>query len=199
MNFSLTIIYLVLQIILSPCHKNTVKNKTADSASVSIQSLHKHKADIDKLFNTYAKRKSSPISVYVKRYNSKKLEKVINEQWPEQIEYTYNIIKNPSGKIVQILASPTSESGDWDICYIHYFNNSGRLIAFERRTNFFNSGCTDNDEAVHETICSYYNNHKVISKSYKLADNNGKNLVMSGVTFLTILRITVFIWMCRSA
>lgn len=83
-----------------------------------------------------------------------------------------------------IMAYPTSQSGDWDISYTHYFNTSGKIIAFERFTGFFNSGCVENDESAHERIVNYYSyNFKVIGKTYNLTNHQGKKLTKSKCAF----------------
>jgi hypothetical protein len=101
--------------------------------------------------------------------------RIKNEHWPEDVEYSYNVLKDGKGKIIFIAQIPFSESGDWHITYSYYFDNNGKLYCFERFTGFFNSGCTD--DAAHETIGKYYDEKfKLISQFYRLTDSKNKPL-----------------------
>ena len=55
------------------------------------------------------------LEVFVKEPNKETLTLVINENWPEIIETTYNVWKNENENIVKIGEFPFSESGDWEI------------------------------------------------------------------------------------
>src|SRR5690606_579000 len=77
--------------------------------------------------------------------------------------------------IVATFESPSSESGDWNIVYTHYFDSEGKTFAFERQTYFYNSMCTEG--LAHEIITNFYNNDfSVLDKKYQLTDEYGKNL-----------------------
>ncbi|MCJ8208808.1 hypothetical protein MUY27_03750 [Mucilaginibacter sp. RS28] len=142
--------------------------------------LKKQKIEIDRQLS----RKSPDLTVYVKIPGRSKLVRVFHEKWPENLEYTYNVLRDKSGRIVLISQSPFSESGDWDITYKQYFDEHGNTLAFERVTGFFNSGCTMDDDAAHEAIVNYYNaNFKSIYNSYSLMDSKGKKLVKSKCVF----------------
>jgi hypothetical protein len=119
--------------------------------------------------------------VLVKVPNNKNLQVVKNGKFPDEVETTYNLLKDSKGNIIYIMESPTSESGDWDIEYESYFDKEGRLFAFERTAGFFNEECTDGsikpDEPVHEKLVKYFNTHsKLIDSTYSLLDNNKKPL-----------------------
>lgn len=162
--------------------KQTATSKNAVVYSVSL--LKQQKKALDKRNISY---KTKGVSVWVKLYDKGQLLRIKNDKWPDEqkIEYTYNVIKNDRGNVVMIMAYPTSQSGDWDIAYSHYFNQEGKLIAFERFTGFFNSGCAGDGGVARETVCNYYNgNFKVIGKTYSLTDGDGKKLVKSKCDFL---------------
>ncbi|HEY0653665.1 MAG TPA: hypothetical protein VGD65_11085 [Chryseosolibacter sp.] len=102
------------------------------------------------------------------------MKRVINEDLPENIETTFNILKDQNGQIVYIGEFPTSESGDWSLELKHYFAD-GRLIAFEKRLAYFNGECTD--RAVIETIIELYDkDFKIVKTTKTLTDNDGKKM-----------------------
>ncbi len=99
--------------------------------------------------------------------------KVEGDKWPDEIEYTYNIVKDTTGRIILIAQIPYSESGDWFITYSHYFDEQGKTFAFVKKTNVFSEEIKGG--VVHETDIKYYNiNFKVLKKMYTLQDKNGK-------------------------
>lgn len=115
------------------------------------------------------------LEVFVKVPNKEKLTLVINKNWPEIVELTYNIWKNEKENIVMIGEFPFSESGDWHIEYKHYFDENEKTFAFERNTNFFNSICTD--EVAYEKIIEFYDlNFNRVEKDYSLTDKNKTEL-----------------------
>jgi hypothetical protein len=140
--------------------------------------LKKKKLDIDQ----YIPKHPKELILLAKVPKKKELVRVKNQHWPEDVEYSYNVLKDETGKIIFITQSPFSESGDWDITYSYYFNASGEIFCFERFTGFFNSGCTD--DAAHETIAKYYDTKfKIVSQSYKLTDSKNKPLKKSKCVF----------------
>ncbi|OKS88265.1 hypothetical protein [Mucilaginibacter polytrichastri] len=135
---------------------------------------------MDKFFNHAVKSRNKQIMVWAKVKGKPIAIKVNNGKWPDNIEYSYNLITDTVNHTTLVLASPYSESGDWDIDYLYYFDANGKLFSFERRTGFFNSECTTDDDAAHETITYYYNSQfKQIRKFYRLQDSKGRNLIKS--------------------
>jgi hypothetical protein len=113
--------------------------------------------------------------ILVKVKGQTDLQSVIGQDWPDDIETTYNILKNKREQIVYLGEFPTSESGDWTLGLKHYFEDNGRLIAFEKRLSYFNRDCTDG--AVIETVIELYDNDFKLIKSTKVqTDNNGRQL-----------------------
>lgn len=113
--------------------------------------------------------------VLVKITGKTELQMVIDENWAERIESTYNILKDSDGHIIYAFESPFSESGDWDLEIEHYFDTHGRLIAFEKRLAYFNSICTQG-MAVEKQIDLYDNNYSVIRTIKTLTDADGNLL-----------------------
>lgn len=113
--------------------------------------------------------------ILVKVKGQTDLKKVINQNWPVDIETTYNIFKSQQGQIIYFGEFPTSQSGDWTLGLKHYFGDNGKLIAFEKRLSYFNEDCTDG--AVVETIIELYDNDfKVIKTTKTQTDNKGGEL-----------------------
>ncbi|UXE67272.1 MAG: hypothetical protein KA713_01310 [Chryseotalea sp. WA131a] len=133
--------------------------------------LEKERIEIE---NKIANDKNKLV-VLVKVTGQTDLIKVIEQNWPDDIETTYNILKNQRGQIIYLGEFPTSESGDWSLGLKHYFGDNGKLIAFEKRLSYFNVDCTDG--AVIETIIELYDNDFKVAKTSKTqTDNNGKEL-----------------------
>jgi hypothetical protein len=113
--------------------------------------------------------------ILVKVKGQADLKKVIDQNWPDDIESTYNILKNQRGQIIYLGEFPTSQSGDWTLGLKHYFGDNGKLISFEKRLSYFNEDCTDG--AVIETIIELYDNDfKVIKTTKTQTDHEGREL-----------------------
>jgi hypothetical protein len=119
--------------------------------------------------------KADKLIILVKVKGQAELKKVIDQNWPEDIETTYNIFKDQRGQIIYLGEFPTSQSGDWSLGLKHYFGDNGKLIAFEKRLSYFNEDCTDG--AVIETIIELYDNDfKIIKTTKTQTDNKGREL-----------------------
>ena len=133
--------------------------------------LQYQKASIDTSFI----RNRANIEVLVKLVGKTDLMPFKDTILPEETEISFNILRDSIRHIIAIMESPYSQSGDWFLTLTHYFDNNGQTFAFERQTNFFNSGCTEG--VAYETKTEYYNSDfKLIRKDYKLVDEKGKNL-----------------------
>ncbi len=119
------------------------------------------------------KRDSSSLITLVKIYDQTVLKKVINKNWPENVETTYNILKNSNGQVILVAEFPTSESGDWILGFEHYFSDDGKLIAYEKRFSFFNDSCGDG-LLLKKDIELYDNNFNIIKKTSTLRDGKEK-------------------------
>lgn len=118
----------------------------------------------------------SRLTVWVKITGENDFVKVLNEEWPEDIETTYNVYKNQNEQILYISEMPMSESGDWDLELNHYYSETGHLIAFERRLAFFNGPCLPDAVTVQKSIELYDESFKLIKTLKSLTDANGKKL-----------------------
>jgi hypothetical protein len=140
--------------------------------------LRYQKRIIDTEFN-HSKTK---LIVLVKLADNDELVRVTNEEFPEDIETTFNIFEDSLGQVITISEFPFSRSGDWYISLTHYFDKDERTFAFEKQTNFFNSICTDG--AAYETKTEFYNSDfQLIDKEYKLVDKENKPLQMDSCGF----------------
>ena len=100
------------------------------------------------------------------------------EDWPDATETSYAVALDSTGKPMALADSPTSCSGDWSNTHTHYFDPSGRTIAYERSSGFF-SGC-DNG-ANRETAVSFYTlKGTLFAREYSLMDSDGRKLPAAG-------------------
>lgn len=124
-------------------------------------------------------KNTTQLLVMVKVPNNKKLVTINKgDKFPEEIETTYNIIKDKAGRIIYTVEIPYSESGDWFIAYKSYYRTTGQLFAFERQTGFFNGECSvPAEEPLHERSVKYFDRHmQLIDSTYEFKDNKGKLL-----------------------
>ena len=146
------------------------KGATKSAQPEYLEQLKVQKAQID----SRCKNLSS-LLVFARVHNSKRLLPIKNGNFPEDVETSFNVLKNNNGRIIYIFESPTSESGDWDISYRSYYDTSGKIFAFERQEHFFNSECTEG--AAHELLVKYFDKQgAVISSQYSLRDDQKKAL-----------------------
>ncbi|MFA6087318.1 hypothetical protein [Mucilaginibacter sp.] len=175
MKFPYLFVILLIANLSGKAQSATGKVATVDSA---LSSLKSKKAAIDKYVDAHKKQ----MGVFVKAPNKKALIRVYNEKWPEEIEYTYNIIKDKAGKIIYILQTPFSESGDWDILYEHYFDESGNVFAFFRVESIFDDNVKGG--VVRNKLLKYYNkDFKVVKQNNWLTDTNGGIVKANANTF----------------
>jgi hypothetical protein len=116
----ITIIFLLLTI--SSCGQSRLTDQR-----------EKERREIEKQITT----DKDKLIVLVKVKGQVDLQTVINQNWPDNIETTYNILKNQQGQIIYVGEFPTSESGDWTLGLKHYFSGNGNLVAFEKRLSYF--------------------------------------------------------------
>jgi len=145
------------------------------------------KVFIDTLFI----RNRNNIEVLVKLSNKADLIPLKDTTLPDETETSFNILRDSLRRIVAITESPYSQSGDWFLTLVHYFDKNGQTFAFERQTNFFNSGCTEG--VAYETKTEYYDNDfKLIRRQYKLVDEKGLALNKDSCTFMYDYSYKVF-------
>lgn len=95
--------------------------------------LNSKKSATDKALKRYSKK----LIVLAKLSGRKTLVKVKGENWPDNLECTYNILKDSVGRIIFLAQLPFSESGDWFISNAHYFDEQGNTYAFEQQETVF--------------------------------------------------------------
>ena len=136
-----------------------------------VQRLEYQKAAIDTLYD-HSKEK---IIVFAKLADNDELVPITNEDFPENVETSFSILKDSSGKLITTSEIPVSQSGDWYIVLTHYFDKNGQTFAFERQTNFFNGICTGG--VAYETKTEFYDdNFELVSSQYKLVDAKNQPL-----------------------
>ena len=127
-----------------------------------------------KVENVY-ENENEKIELFVQIDSESEIERVPNfNDIPEAILNSYNIIRSNDNEILMIGEYPYSESGDWDISYLSYFDKNGNIVAFVRYCNFFNGLCA---EIVKETSIYYFDkNHNLVKKTYEIKDSDGNPL-----------------------
>lgn len=126
-------------------------------------------------------KRGAALFVFVKIPGKKTLIKIKNDHWPDEVEYTYNILKNASGKIIFIAQIPYSESGDWDIEYKHYFDEQGKTYAFNKEESIF--GDNSDGGVIRDILVNYYDENFTIlrhvnyltDKNYEVIKRNRNN------------------------
>jgi hypothetical protein len=140
-----------------------------------VEKIKEETDEINEVVKQISENKDSVI-IFVKITGQTDLVRVLNENWPEDIETTYNIFKNQQGQIIYIAEFPTSESGDWNLRLEHFFSDTGQLTAFVKDFAFFNSPCLTEGIAIEQLFELYDNDFKVIKTIKSLTDNKGKRL-----------------------
>jgi hypothetical protein len=163
--------FLLVGALFFSCAHSQRGDSAKEKGSVAyIRTLKKRKAFIDKILT----KDTDKLDVFVKITDKTELIRIIDGKFPEDsIECTYNIFKD-KGKVIAVLSSPFSESGDWDWSATHYFDKDGKTFAFEIQANAF---VLPNDGVAYETTTDYFNaGFKRIKHIYTLVDENKKAL-----------------------
>lgn len=63
--------------------------------------------------------------------------------WPELAEAQIRVLRAADGTPRRHVESPVSESGDWSVAAVHYFDREGRTVGFALEASWVNSGCTE--------------------------------------------------------
>ena len=179
------LLYLLLTLsgLLVACNSNNSKKSDTSTSRLLpepdiLERLTYQKKSIDTLFNN----SNDKLLVLAKLVDKEELIEIKNENFPENVEVTFNILKDSLGQIISATEFPFSESGDWNITLTHYFDKDGKTFAFERQTNFFNSICTAG--VAYETQTEFYdNNFQKIHKMYTLVDEHNKALEKDNCQF----------------
>jgi hypothetical protein len=137
-------------------------------SDTSKERLKKLKRSIDAKYNT----KNSKVGILVKTPDNKLIE-VKNRQFPDEVEITFNLLKDSLGRLCLFKEIPNlTESGDDYIEITHYFDNEGKTFAITLVDNYF-----DEKGVAYWTKTTYYDNDfKEIGKVETLLDKNNKPL-----------------------
>lgn len=173
-------LFIIASVGMMSCHSVDKKSLTPGIPEPGLVNRLKHqKSLVDTLYD----QKRGTSLTLLKQTGSNRLIQLMSDSIPDDAEATYTIFKDSSGKIFTASEFPVSESGDWYIVLTHYFDNNGKTFAFERQTNFFNSGCTEG--VAYETKTEYYNDHfQLIGREYKLIDEKNRPLKKDSCAFL---------------
>lgn len=177
----LTFILTIFLGLISACNSNDSRISSTSRLLPEpniLERLKYQKTTIDTLF----KHSKDKLIVLAKLVDKDELIQINNGNFPDNVETTFNILKDSLGQIITASEFPFSESGDWNIILTHYFDKDGKTFAFERQTNFFNSICTDG--VAYETQTEFYNSDfQLIDKMYKLVDQKNKTLQKDSCQF----------------
>ncbi len=101
--------------------------------------------------------------------------------WPKELDASINVLRDDGGRVRLLYESPLSQSGDWQIEYLHYFDEQGRLMLFERASGFFN-GCPGG--FAHERTRRFYApSGQLLEQTYELKNGEGAPIDSSACAF----------------
>lgn len=136
----------------------------------SLDMIKQQKIEID----SFVVQNPKNLTILVKRIDHSDLFQIENEKFPDDVETTFNLVKDKTGRIIYICEIPNSESGDWFVTLNHYFDENGKTFAFEKHTSSFASVCA---EITYETKVEYFDSDfKSIGNDYKLVDDKKKKI-----------------------
>lgn len=173
----------IFVVLISACNSNDSRTSSSSTSRLLpepglLERLKYQKIIID----TFLNHSKDKLVVLAKLVDKDELIQIKNGNFPDNVETTFNILKDSLGELITASEFPFSESGDWNIILTHYFDKDGKTFAFERQTNFFNSICTDG--IAYETRTEFYNSDfQVIEKMYRLVDEKNKTLQKDSCQF----------------
>lgn len=136
----------------------------------------------DKKYTIDSTINAQSLIVYVKVKDRANLISREEARDQKNVEFTYNVFKDKSGKVRYIAELPFSPKDDWFISYKSYFDEDGKLFAFQRENNFFGSECTKG--AAMESLLKFFNaDFSVADSSYTLTDTKKTPLDKSTCKF----------------
>ena len=142
----------------------TRKEHEEQARQLLLQKLHIDALTLDTI---------TPALVFIKVPDQDAPVQVKNREYPKTLEAIYQVCRDSEGRIVYLAESPFSQSGEWDIVYRSYYDEQGRIFAFERTAGFFNSACTSG--ALYQTLVKFFNQQgQVIATEQTFQDQEGK-------------------------
>lgn len=102
-------------------------------------------------------------------------------------ETQYFIYKDSSNIVKAIIEVPFSQSGDWFLEVIYYFDKEAQLFAFQKQLNTFHHAetCGD-DEALHIRTIEYYDKGNSIKMIKTLQNSKGKEFKENSCSYQDI-------------
>jgi hypothetical protein len=89
---------------------------------------------------------------------------------PESMEAMYGVLPSDKGGVVAVFEVPVSGTEDWTAIYTHYFDTTGRTVAFRRVSRFFNGSCA---EVLQERSTYFYDGaFQLLAKDYDIVDGD---------------------------
>jgi hypothetical protein len=115
----------------TPLHPAPSTATTVTAIDVRVDSIEAFAAAHPAALRLFAKVPDSAAVVAVKDSTS----------WPEEVEETYNVVRDSAGHVLLHRTMPTSESGDWFLVATHYFAPDGRTIRYDYEMSGFSEEC----------------------------------------------------------
>jgi hypothetical protein len=162
----------LLSIILSIICLSTSAQTASNSANESLLRVLKIKRT---LIDNYELKHRKELITFVKLLGKTKLIRVKNENWPDDTEYIYNILKDTTGKVILTEQIPYSQSGDWYEEFKHYYNTNGSVFAFSKRETVFDDS-VKGGVAILSMLRLYDVGSRLIGQSTRLTDIHEKLL-----------------------
>lgn len=135
-------------------------------------SLTKNKAYTD----SYLKSHENDLIVLVKTPEKQELISVKNNQWPDDIDFTINILRDNEHRIIFIALIPYSESGDWNVKCQYYFDKQGNIYAFYKEESVF-GGEDRTGDVVRSLLLKYYDSDfNLINSKNWITDTHYKKI-----------------------
>jgi len=142
-----------------------------------VERLRYQKREIDTFYIYHPELRT----VWIKLDDATELVQLNPNDYPENIETFYTVLKNESGNVVCAAEEPYSTSGDWNIVYLHYFDADGKTFAFENHT-YFPSICGQG--IANETYSMFYDTQfNRVDSTFSLVDNNKRPLSADSCRF----------------
>jgi len=95
-----------------------------------------------------------------------------SSQWPDSADAEVHISRTRAGQPLRHLEAPISESGDWHLELIHYFDSAGRTQRFVSEGRYFRPDC-GSGVMVDRTTISYRPDFSVADSEHSLRDSRG--------------------------
>ena len=139
----------------------------------SLLCLKKAKAYTD----NYLKLHENDLIVLVKSPGKTEPISVKNNNCPDSIDYTLNILNDSEGKIMFIALIPYSESGDWNVKCQYYFDKQGNMYAFYKEESVF-AGEDGSSDVVRDLLVKYYDSDfNIINSKNWITDMHYKKIM----------------------